>query len=285
MPLNQVCDFFGLSYEVQAVGRDIISEEQMWIIRIRSSSGLPSLNWPTFFGYYRDALRNAYNDYYAPPTPASPTSPGDNDQLAPPVDEPPQRYSDVTIHHSFYAISAGGADAILELLNLKQHESATDYRFCFFISESDISEDADIVRKIAGSGYPIGIWLDAGTMEEYLRTSALLYEAAKVKTVLVSSFINDESIFEAEGIDEVIYWNSNYSIAYDDTFSVEAVTEMLPQESGERSNLIASCSDFTALMLVDILSYLVEREYIITGINETTPVLLSASHHLSDAND
>ena len=268
VPLRNVCEYFGLTYEILDIGRDIIPQEQMRLIRIRSATGTDGLNNATFMGMNTDVIRNYYNAYFtpAPPVTVSPPSQGETPS-PPPTLEPPPTYQGVTIHHSFYNISSGGVDVILELLDAI---AAPAYRFCFFVSAEDIIQNAALIRRIAGSGHAIGVWLTEGTYDEYLLTSALLYEAAKVKTLLVSADNELETVsVEAVGADRIIYWETMQSLIYDDTLSVIEVTDMLPQESGARQNLISSCSENTALMLSGILSYLREHEYSIVGITET----------------
>ena len=287
VPLRQICDFFGLSFDVLTVGRDIIPQEQMRVIRIRSP-GHTALNSQTFFSLNRTALRNAYNQYYSPPeSPTTPTE-GVEPVSPPPSPEVPPKYNDVTIHHSFYGTSSDGTSALLELLD---SSPLVDKPLCFFVNEDDIKENPGIIRKIYGSGFSVGIWLKEGTIEEYINTSRLLFEAAKIKTVLVllDLEIDEESDADADAIAEafadygILAWDKSTGLAYDDTFSIEAVTDMLPKESGERRNLIAPCSEFTALMLVDIISFLLEFEYTIEGITEMTSLPLhvrEASRHL-----
>ena len=277
VPLRQVCEFFDLTLTFPEVGRDIIPQEQMYIIRIRSREGL---NDRTFVGFYRESLKSAYNEYYSistspsPPT-TSPTSPQPPTvspgvpTYTPPSVEPPPIYSDVTVYHSFYGIADGGTDVIFELLDAN---AASDYRFCFFVSAADIRKDAGLIRKIAADGHAIGIWLEQGTYREYEMTSMLLYEATKVKTILVmlseaASARTSLGLLNGYGL---IIWSVSGGLVYDDTFSVDAVTEMIPKESGARMNLISSCSENTALMLSGILAYLREFEYSVAGINETT---------------
>ena len=282
VPLRHLCEFFGLTYDIYMVSREIIPEEQMRVIRIRPEgySGLDEIN---FFGIYKNALSTAYYGYYAslpspqitsPPSSSSsspsppPESPSESpdETPPPPVVEIPPSFSDVTIHHSFYGISTGGTDVILELLDAN---AASDYRFCFFVSADDIRKDAGLIRRISGSGHAIGIWLSEGTYSEYLETSALLFEAAKIKTVLVSTDREEDPAFTADGDQEIIFWGTSQSLVYDDTLSVDEVTAMISRESGVRQNLISSCSENTALMLSGILSYLREFEYSIMGITET----------------
>ena len=279
VPLAQICDFFGLTYEVLEVNREIIPQEQMWAIRVRFADATPGFNGPTYLSMNRAALRETYNEFNAPPappetppTPSAPTtdpSPG-VEPPAPPTVEPPPTYNDVTIYHSFYNISAEGAVGILELLAT---DVASEYRFCFFISADDIRGDSGIIRRISGSGHTIGIWLKEGTYDEYVETSELLFEAAKIKTVLVSASIEAENASGMAEENGIVFWTMDGSLAYDDTLSVDAVTAMLPKVSGERQNLMSTCSEFTALMLLGIVSYLHTNEYSVEAITETTEPL------------
>jgi len=178
VPLNQVCAFFGLRSEIYDIKREIIPDEQMRMIRIISGS---SINTPTFEGLNRNALRAAYNKYQASIAPQTPPPGATN---PPPPVEPTPDYSGVTIHLSFYDISSGSAGGVLDFLDT---QAAFGYQCCFFVSAADIADNPDVIRRIAGSGHSIGIKLTECSYEEYLKTSALLFEAAKIKTLLVSA--------------------------------------------------------------------------------------------------
>ena len=269
VPIEQVCTYFGLTYEMIDVSPDIIPQQQMQVIRIKPIDYL-GLNGRTFVGMNSDALKTAYDEYFsqtALPSPTAPDKPGGGQQ---PAVTPPQKYDDITIHHSFYNLSAGGAGVILELLSTG---IAADYRFCFFVSAEDIRNNAGLVRKISGNGHTIGIWLEEGGIEEYYETSAILFEAAKIKTVIAAGALEDEGSIAVINEHGIIYWRSSQSLVYDETIPVDVITDMLSTQRGSRQNMIASCSEFTALMLSGILSYLFEYEYSVIGITETTPPL------------
>ena len=155
------------------------------------------------------------------------------------------------------------------LLELLDSGAASEYRFCFFVSENDIKDNAGLIRKISAGGHAIGIWLSDGTYAEYQKTSGLLFEAAKIKTILVSADIDAEAALGMAREQGLIFWRTSQSILYDDTLTMDAIIEMLPLVGGERRNLISPCSEFTALMLSGILSYLREYEYNLTSITET----------------
>jgi len=276
VPLTYVCDFFGLTYRALDIGRDIIPQEQMRIIRIMPAEGFTGLNDQTFISVHRSTIIAAYNSYYPPPPPESPPTASPWIPPTPPVIvEPPPKYNDVTIYHSFYDISADGIDVIMELLEASR---APDYRFCFFVSADDIREDAGLIRRIASSGHAIGIWLKKGTYDEYLETSAMLFEAAKIVTLLVAADGEAEDMFVIPDDKGIIFWRMSQSFMYDDTLSVDEVKDMITCEHCNRQNLISSCSVNTALMLSGVLSHLREFEYSIGRITETVdpPQRLSA---------
>ena len=267
VPLYQVCEFFDLmTPQIIDIPSSIIPEEQMRVIRIRSAEGL---NDPTFVGLNRDEIRAAYDAYFGPHIQPSPSDLPDNspgETPSPPIEEPPETYQDVTIYISFNNISAGGSDVLLELLDAN---AESDYKFCFFVNEDDVNNDPGLIRRIYACGHTIGIWLKTGTVAEYKKTSALLFEAAKVKTVLASTGRISDNAMAALRAGGIVLWGAGQSLVYDDTLSVAEVTEMIPKESGARLNLMSSCSENAALMLSGILSYLRENEYTIERIKET----------------
>jgi len=268
VPLRQVCDYFSLSYEIIEIPRDIIANEQMWVVRIISSA---SFNNPTFLSLNKNTLRTAYNEYYAPPVTISPPTPDiTTPPSPPPVEEIPPDYSDVTIHLSFFDVSGESADWIMELLEV---QADLGDQSCFFVDAGDIRKNPGFIRRLAGSGYAIGILLTEGTYEEYLETSALLFEATKAKTILVSAdeaMLADNAIFGKNGL---ILWESSRSIVDCESQSVDEITAEIPQERGVRQNLMFPCSETAAATLPGIISFLLENKYTIERITETVAPL------------
>jgi hypothetical protein len=264
VPLNQVCSYFELTYEIIEVDQEIIPNEQMSILRIKSNAVFPD---KTFVGVNRLALKAAYDEYYAPaPSATQPASPPTNEPLPPPVELPPT-YEDVTIYLSFCGVNAEGAMRIIEILDAP---SASGYPSCFFISAAEIAKSPDLVRMISGSGHTVGIWLEKGTFEEYLNASALLFEAAKVKTVLVSSDETEVTAIYTADLQGLIFWGASRSFDADGDFAEEPVTDAIPTESGEKCNLMFSCTEESASMLPTVLAHLSEYEYTVARITETT---------------
>ena len=285
VPLHQICAYFDLAYELIEVGRDVIPNTQIWLIRIITNA---SLSRSEFIAMYRNDMVSAYNEYYR-------LSPSQPPGFEPPVEEeePPPDYSGVTIHLSFYDISAGGAESILDIL---ESDAASGYPSCFFINSGDIIKNPGFIRMLYGAGYMIGIWLDKGTYEEYLATSALLYEAAKIKTVLVSAGDAEETAIRTANAHGLIYWgdlrrieieddaqdgdeaepvDSNAAVDEDDEAALEStLMATLPTNDGERGNLMQDCSEVTATILPEVLLVLQLYNYSVQKITETVPTVV-----------
>jgi len=277
VPLRQVCEFFGLSHNACEIGTDIIPQQQMSLVRIVSNA---SFSIETLVNINRNALRTAYNNYYAPTiTPSPPAPPGGIDE-PPPVEEPPPVYSDVSVFLSFYDIAAGSVDSVLDMLGA---HTASGYHTCFFVSADDVLSDPGLIRRISGAGHTIGIRLRDGTLEEFDRTSGLLFEATKIRTVLVS-VIGDDIGEEAQGEEAgneatpgdgsldssgLIIWRSSQSFGFADDMSESDITDMIPTETGERYSLMFPCSENATRILRDVLTFLREYEYTLEKITET----------------
>jgi hypothetical protein len=258
VPVRQVCEHFGLTLQILEVPHNVIPYERMRVIRIVSNS---TVSGATFIGQNERALRNAYNDYYTPvaPPPQPPLLPEEPDEL-------PPDYSTITIYLSFFDISAGSAE---EILNVLESQVVSNHQTCFFVSADDILMNPDVIRRISGSGHVIGIWLDEGTYEEYLETSALLFEAAKVRTVLVSSDESTETAVLTADEHDLIFWGGSQNIAGHDALTIAGAVAMLPADNDARSNMMFSCSENAALVLPGLYTHLRVNEFMIARINET----------------
>ena len=268
VPLRHVCAYFGLEFEIINIRRDIIPEESLFIIRVKSEN-MWVLNAETFMGIRRNEIRAAYNQYHAPPPW---TGPGQRPGVAvtlPEADdeEPPLTYSDVTMHLSFHDLSAGGAAGILGALDTP---AVSGYQGCFFVSAEDIAGDPGLVRKISGSSHALGIWLNEGTFEEYIEISALLFEAAKVRTVIVAADAASEAAIETSEQHGLIFWNVSRSFGTLSEHTESSVTDTFPTDGGERQNFLFASTEELAELLPGILAFLREHEYTVDRITETT---------------
>ena len=268
VPLRQVCDFFGLSFEILPVPSDIVPERQMYAVRIISTS---LVNGPSAVGMNRNSIRAAYLEHFAPLPPLTPpeiTTGGETPpDPPPPIEEDlPPDYSDVTVHLSFRDVSAGGADWILDLFAF---QTTLGFHVCFFLNAEDIFADPGLIRRISGMGHTIGIWLSEGTFEEYSNISALLFEAAKIRTVIISADEAAQTAMETAYNHGLIFWNANGNHIDYPQMSINDITAMIPRESGARKNLMFTCSEEAALVLPGVYSFLRTNLFTVERITET----------------
>lgn len=254
IPVKLVCDFFGFTYSV-------IPTDPAPIIRVRTSSNNISDFQFQQIGFVKDRLKLLYDTYTGNPTPAaSPTSSADTTPS----------YQNIIVYLSFFDLSAGKLSGILDTL------STTFYRCCFFVTEDEIADNAALLRRAAATGHMIGIWLNDGTYAEYQRASALLFEATKFKTVIISAGGDiNEAAEEMAGVNGLIFWQAtrNYDAAA--KFSLSSLTKSLSTVSG-RESLAFACTDKTSTVLYSFMSYLTEYKYTVRRISETSIPLLSA---------
>jgi len=274
VPLDSVCEYFGLTCgKPIEIPRNIIPNEQMYVIRIISNA---VFNDKTFVGINDTALLSSYNEYYAPPPPpppptATPSTPSPSSSpgvsVSPsPSETPSPTYRNVTVYLSFFNTGAGYAERVLNTLNAP---AATGCPSCFFVSADEIAANPELIRIISGSGHTVGIWLENGTYREYLEASALLFEAAKAKTVIISSGEKAASAAAMARLHELIFIEASRDFSADEDFSEITVTSELPTTSGERVSLLFSCTEELSQILPAILAYLNEKEYSVAKITET----------------
>ncbi|MCL2588502.1 MAG: hypothetical protein FWD84_03735 [Oscillospiraceae bacterium] len=113
----------------------------------------------------------------APPTttPNTPSTPGTPDDDA---DEPDRPTGPVSL--SFVGLTAE-TDTLLDALRQSNVPAG------FFLTAEDASLHPDLVRRLQGEGHQVGIYLSADAEEEYTAASEALFEAARVRTVLVTT--------------------------------------------------------------------------------------------------
>ena len=298
VPLRHVTDYFGLTYEIIDVGHSIIPDQPMQVIRIITDP-MFAHDAQRFLSNNRDVLRAAYSAYFGRPPGEAPLPTADP--------EPPPTYSDVTIYLSFHNLDTGNLGIILDSLS---HPDAKGYRAAFFVSAGEIASHAGIIRRISGSGHAIGIWLEEGTPEEYLDTSAFLFEAAKIRTLLISAYASSADLDAAEavpaamaetttetmietaaetametarslglvflGVTQVFEPLMNDTGGISGNSSGSAYAEIFPTESGSRHTIGFDCTDETASLLPGVLAFLSAHEYAAGRVSETVDMAVNA---------
>lgn len=247
IPVELICQFFGFTYAV-------IQADPAPIVRVRTpSNNINDLTYPGLDSTQKK-LQALYAAYTGKPNPsASPTS---SAGIGP-------TYQNVTVYLSFFDLGGGKLSDILDALSLR-------YKGCFFVTKDEIAGNADLLRRAAGDGHMIGIWLKDGTYDEYQEASALLFEAAKLKTVIVTAGGASAGAAEAMAGDEgLVFWRSTRSYDAAAKFTVSSLTGSLSTVSG-RESIAFACSAKTSVVLRSFLSYLTQYEYNVRRITETS---------------
>jgi|GEM_PF-2892341 len=133
------------------------------------------LNGDLLFG-----LTARYNAYVGIPSngpEGQPPTPGNGGGPATP-DEPSAPAGPVSL--SFIGLS-DATDTLLDALHLARIPAG------FFVTAEDAYTHPDLIRRLHGEGHQVGIFLTADAEEEYQKASEALFEAARLRTVLVAA--------------------------------------------------------------------------------------------------
>ena len=260
LPLDFLANYFGC-FTYRVIGSNAYGS----ILRV--SNGTEALSDEEFFNAAKASMRRYYAKYKseATPTPtASPThapTPGPTAPPTPTPTEKPTRKDDTIL----LGIDGLPSAAALELL-FRQ-----GVRVCFFLNDDEIRSSPDLVRRLACTGHTLGAsGTDAAACE---RAAALLWEAARVRTVLatmpedagrpqtLSAFPSARSAPDTEA--------DAQDVAY-------SVTSQLEASKGDQMIIFpAGGEDAEALRI--LLYYIEDLDFKVAAIRETdsgrTPIL------------
>lgn len=90
------------------------------------------------------------------------------------------------------AISHEGTELMLSFVGLPNENyfrllRNCGIKACFFLTAEDVLRDPETVRRIDHEGHSIGIYCSASPIYDYKETSALIFEAARVHSILVTA--------------------------------------------------------------------------------------------------
>lgn len=161
-PVYWVCNYFGLSCSViSGVGYGDI---------VRIKNGAQALTDSQFLDAATSLMRSRYNDYYgvtatASPSPSQP-KPGDGAQS-----------------------TASVALCVIGLPSQSLMGTLDNYggKACFFVTEEEVLNAPDMIRRICASGNSIGIYCKADPDSEIQQTADAIFDAAQTRAVLITS--------------------------------------------------------------------------------------------------
>lgn len=256
VPVAAVCSYFGLSYSV-------IDIDEGYIVRIKSSGVV--LSDYSFVDSAQNSIRNRIRDYnqanQSQPTPGvlPPTyNPEEPDTEITVPDDP----VDTDIIPTYLAFSCEDSQGLSEILDTLD---SRNQRAIFFFDAQGLEREDDLIFRILGSGYSIGLIAQGRSTSA---TNRLLEEAnqtlsqvAYTRTSVVLVPENQREELEAEGW---ICWNETASAVPTQGVGTNTyANQVLKRISGNyaRVYLTLDASSETARVLPTLLRRLSEEGY------------------------
>lgn len=256
VPVAAVCSYFGLSYSV-------IDIEEGYIVRIKSSGVV--LSDYSFVESAQNSIRNRIRDYnqanQSQPTPG----------VLPPTYNPEEPDTDITVPDdpvdadvipTYLAFSCEDSQGLSEILDTLD---SRNQRAIFFFDAQGLEREDDLIFRILGSGYSIGLIAQGRSTSA---TNRLLEEAnqtlsqvayTRTSVVLVPESQREE--LEAEGW---ICWNETASAVPTQGVGTNTyANQVLKRISGNHARvyLTLDASSETARVLPTLLRRLSEEGY------------------------
>ena len=256
VPVASVCSYFGLSYSV-------IDIEEGYIVRIKSSGVV--LSDYSFVDSAQNSIRNRIRDYnqanQSQPTPG----------VLPPTYNPEEPDTDITVPDdpvdadvipTYLAFSCEDSQGLSEILDTLD---SRNQRAIFFFDAQGLEREDDLIFRILGSGYSIGLIAQGRSTSA---TNRLLEEAnqtlsqvAYTRTSVVLVPENQREELEAEGW---ICWNETASAVPTQGVGTNTyANQVLKRISGNHARvyLTLDASSETARVLPTLLRRLSEEGY------------------------
>lgn len=256
VPVAAVCSYFGLSYSV-------IDIDEGYIVRIKSSGVV--LSDYSFVDSAQNSIRNRIRDYnqanQSQPTPG----------VLPPTYNPEEPDTDITVPDdpvdadvipTYLAFSCEDSQGLSEILDTLD---SRNQRAIFFFDAQGLEREDDLIFRILGSGYSIGLIAQGRSTSA---TNRLLEEAnqtlsqvayTRTSVVLVPESQREE--LEAEGW---ICWNETASAVPTQGVGTNTyANQVLKRISGNHARvyLTLDASSETARVLPTLLRRLSEEGY------------------------
>lgn len=128
---------------------------------------------------------------------------------------------------------------------------------CFFLTSEEILSAPDTVRRLECEGYSIGILLSDDMDEDYSTASSLIYDAAQVKVILVTSVSDPNAAEEYADRSSLAYWR--YA-----SVSPERLDSGAPE-----SSILLNSGDYTYTSAVELFRHAL-GEFTILAPSEVT---------------
>lgn len=242
LPLSFVCNFFG-TFSYSNIGEN----EYGRVLRITNGSQI--LSDQEFLRAAGNAMKTYYQSYSRPGvTPSTVPSP------KPPA---PTASPHQNVHVRLALLGLPDA-RLLEMLQ------RTGTAACFFLTGAEAAANPDLVRRLACSGYELGIRCPSGSQEEYDEAKGLLMEIARVCSILV------ELPAEAPDLPGTVRLQADGTLPAegDPIKTAYRITAQLENLRGDMT-LALACGEANTNALALILYYLSGSGFTVTALRVT----------------
>ena len=241
LPLGFVCSFFR-AFSYAYIG----GSEYATILRIHTGREL--LTDEEFLQLAGPAMKRYYDSYYrAQETPA----PGGETAAPTPSPTPDPDHAGDTVLLGLEGIPG---DAVLSQLRRQGMDA------CIFLRPEELREQPDRVRRLACEGFVLGLVCPEGAAEEFAALSRLLWETARVRSVML---LLPTEVPVPEGA--AGFYRSVAAPADGNAYSVEYAAETrLEFAAGETVFVYPDGGDPAVL-----LRYLQEQRFAVSALRET----------------
>lgn len=259
LPLNFVCDFFGLSHSYSTMS-------QGYLVRIKNDAVV--LSDAKFIDAAGDLINRRLKEYAqslnptvddTPTTPATPTTPStpDDDSTS----------ADVRTYLAFRCQNGDSITALLDTLDDRGVYAL------FLLPPQILEEESDLVRRILGTGHSIGLLAEgdnlAQTQTLLAQGNHLLEQIAFTRTCVASVPQAQHSALKEEGW---VFWNETMSLTPSakvgpNTFAYNTVRQLVGRTSSTYLTLDGDAS--TARILSSLLRQLESKHFIVNIPMET----------------
>jgi len=187
---SALSSFFGINFR-------LIPSEPAPTVRLYQNLGILSHNAVLQNGDTLFGLTDRYTSFTGNPPQSSPpnsdagTQPPQTDSAAAP-EAPP-----APVSLSFIGLGEETAELLDELYT-------SDIPAGFFLTAEDVLAHPDLVRRLHGEGHTVGIFLGEDAKVDYAEASRALFDAARLRTVLVTAE-DEETLRDAEGLGLIVH--------------------------------------------------------------------------------
>ena len=259
LPVSLVCSFFGTLSASFIYGNSYGD-----ILRI--TDGTQVLSDRNLLSAASLLMRSYYNAYYgvtptrqpnvtpaptrepevSPSETVSPSGEPDADDNVSPSPEP----VDAAVQLSFVGVPE---QLVLDCLN------TYNLRACFFLTETDIRENPDLLRGLTAAGHRVGIYCGSQPEEEYAVCAPLLYECTRETAMFVTSDAENRSAVSAFAGESLPVYCS-FDAVSDETTTAAQLTEVIRSSRAKEVSLCFAQEKNTASLVSALCRFIRTNE-------------------------